>query len=135
MTLTLDVRRDVVETDANPVVALEDLVVDYVTRVRTTRAVDGVSLSIGTGEIVGLAGESGCGKSTLGNAVMQVLRPPARISGGRVLFEGKDVAGQSRRELRRYRWRNVSMVFQSAMNSLNPGMRVGDQYVDMMRAH
>ena len=135
MTLTLDVRRDVVETDATPVVALEDLVVDYVTRVRTTRAVDGVSLSIGTGEIVGLAGESGCGKSTLGNAVMQVLRPPARISGGRVLFEGKDVAGQSRRELRRYRWRNVSMVFQSAMNSLNPVMRVGDQFVDMMRAH
>jgi peptide/nickel transport system ATP-binding protein len=135
MTLTLDVTPDVAETDATPVVALEDLVVDYVSRARTTRAVDGVSLSIGAGEIVGLAGESGCGKSTLGNAVMQVLRPPARISSGRVLFDGDDVAGRSRSDLRRYRWRNVSMVFQSAMNSLNPVMRVGDQFVDMMRAH
>jgi len=134
MTLTLDVTPDVAETDATPVVALEDLVVDYVSRARTTRAVDGVSLSIGAGEIVGLAGESGCGKSTLGNAVMQVLRPPARISSGRVLFDGDDVAGRSRSDLRRYRWRNVSMVFQSAMNSLNPVMRVGDQFVDMMRA-
>jgi peptide/nickel transport system ATP-binding protein len=135
MTVTLDVTPDVAEADTTPVVALEDLVVDYVSRTRTTRAVDGVSLSIGAGEIVGLAGESGCGKSTLGNAVMQVLRPPARISSGRVLFDGDDVAGRSRSDLRRYRWRNVSMVFQSAMNSLNPVMRVGDQFVDMMRAH
>jgi peptide/nickel transport system ATP-binding protein len=135
MTLTLDVTPDAAEADATPVVALEDLVVDYVSRVRTTRAVDGVSLSIGAGEIVGLAGESGCGKSTLGNAVMQVLRPPARISSGRVLFDGEDVSRRSRGDLRRFRWRNVSMVFQSAMNSLNPVMRVGDQFVDMMRAH
>ena len=135
MTLTLDVTPDAVEADATPVVALENLVVDYVSRVRTTRAVDGVSLSIGAGEIVGLAGESGCGKSTLGNAVMQVLRPPARISSGRVLFDGEDVSRRSRGDLRRFRWRNVSMVFQSAMNSLNPVMRVGDQFVDMMRAH
>ena len=135
MTLTLDVTPDAAEADATPVVALENLVVDYVSRVRTTRAVDGVSLSIGAGEIVGLAGESGCGKSTLGNAVMQVLRPPARISSGRVLFDGEDVSRRSRGDLRRFRWRNVSMVFQSAMNSLNPVMRVGDQFVDMMRAH
>jgi peptide/nickel transport system ATP-binding protein len=135
MTLTLDVTPDAAEADATPVVALENLVVDYVSRIRTTRAVDGVSLSIGAGEIVGLAGESGCGKSTLGNAVMQVLRPPARISSGRVLFDGEDVSRRSRGDLRRFRWRNVSMVFQSAMNSLNPVMRVGDQFVDMMRAH
>src|SRR6185437_7899782 len=135
MTLALETSPDVSESSAVPVVALESLVVDYVTRARVTRAVDGVSLSIGAGEIVGLAGESGCGKSTLGNAVMQVLRPPARISSGRVLFDGDDVAGRSRSDLRRYRWRNVSMVFQSAMNSLNPVMRVGDQFVDMMRAH
>jgi peptide/nickel transport system ATP-binding protein len=135
MTLALQVTPDLPEASETPVVALENLVVDYVTRSRTTRAVDGVSLSIGAGEIVGLAGESGCGKSTLGNAVMQILRPPARITGGRVLFDGKDVAGRKREELRRYRWRNVSMVFQSAMNSLNPVMRVGDQFVDMMRAH
>jgi peptide/nickel transport system ATP-binding protein len=99
------------------------------------RAVDGVDLSIGTGEILGLAGESGCGKSTVANAVMQILRPPARIAAGSILFQGEDLAGKSREELRRFRWRNVSMVFQSAMNALNPVMRVGDQFVDMMRAH
>jgi peptide/nickel transport system ATP-binding protein len=135
MTLSLQTMPYTPEASATPVVALERLVVDYVTRRRTTRAVDGVSLSIGPGEIVGLAGESGCGKSTLGNAVMQVLRSPAQITGGRVLFGGEDVSGRSREELRRFRWRNVSMVFQSAMNALNPVMRVGDQFVDMMRAH
>ena len=98
-------------------------------------AVDGVALQIRAGEILGLAGESGCGKTTIANAVMQVLRPPARITGGAVLFRGDDLTSCSAEELRRFRWRNVSMVFQSAMNALNPVMRVGDQFVDMMRAH
>jgi peptide/nickel transport system ATP-binding protein len=98
-------------------------------------AVDNVDLTIGAGEIVGLAGESGCGKSTVANTVMQILRPPARIVGGSVLFRGEDLTARRREELRRYRWRNVSMVFQSAMNALNPVMRIGDQFVDMMRAH
>jgi peptide/nickel transport system ATP-binding protein len=135
MTLAISVTPDVPSERATPVVELENLVVDYVTRTRTTRAVDGVSLSIGAGEIVGLAGESGCGKSTLGNAVMQVLRPPAQVTSGRVLFDGQNVLGRGREELRRFRWRNVSMVFQSAMNALNPVMRTGDQFVDMIRAH
>jgi peptide/nickel transport system ATP-binding protein len=99
------------------------------------RAVDGVDLEIRRGEVVGLAGESGCGKSTVANALMQILRPPARITGGSIVFDGTDLVGLSREQLRRYRWRNVSMVFQSAMNALNPVMRVGDQFVDMMRAH
>ena len=98
-------------------------------------AVDGIDLTIGAGEILGLAGESGCGKTTVANSVLQVLRPPARITGGSILFRGDDLTRRSAEELRRYRWRNVSMVFQSAMNALNPVMRVGDQFVDMMRAH
>jgi len=122
-------------TAERPVLEVEQLVVEYATRSRTTRAVDGVSLSIGPGEILGLAGESGCGKSTLGNAIMQVLRPPARIASGRVLFRGQDLMALGDEQLRRHRWRNVSMVFQSAMNALNPVMRVGDQFADMMRAH
>jgi peptide/nickel transport system ATP-binding protein len=135
MTLAVHVTPDVPAASAPPVVELDGLVVDYVTRTRTIRAVDGVSLSIGPGEIVGLAGESGCGKSTLGNAVMHVLRPPAQVTGGRVLFDGENVVARNREELRKFRWRNVSMVFQSAMNALNPVMRTGDQFVDMMRAH
>jgi peptide/nickel transport system ATP-binding protein len=113
------------------IVELQDLVVEY----GQTRAVDHVSLAIHKGEIVGLAGESGCGKSTTGNAILQILQPPGRVTGGRILFRGDDVTGKSTRELRRYRWRNVSMVFQSAMNALNPVMSVGDQFVDMMKAH
>jgi peptide/nickel transport system ATP-binding protein len=66
---------------------------------------------------------------------MQILRPPARIVAGSVRFQGEDLVGKRAEELRRFRWRNVSMVFQSAMNALNPVMRVGDQFVDMMRAH
>ena len=94
MTLTLDVTPDAAEADATPVVALGTR-----RRLRVPGSHDACGrrcrLSIGAGEIVGLAGESGCGKSTLGNAVMQVLRPPARISGGRVLFHGEDVSARA----------------------------------------
>jgi peptide/nickel transport system ATP-binding protein len=116
-------------------IELERLVVDYVLPEGRVRAVDGIDLRIEPGEIVGLAGESGCGKSTTAQAVMQILRPPAQVTSGRILFRGQDLTGLKTEELRKFRWRNVSMVFQSAMSALNPVLRVGDQFVDMMKAH
>ncbi len=116
-------------------VELRGLTVDYGVGERHVRAVDGIDMTIRAGEVVGLAGESGCGKTTVANAVMQILRPPAYIAGGSILFQGEDLTRLKREQLRRFRWLNVSMVFQSAMNALNPVMRVGDQFVDMMRAH
>jgi peptide/nickel transport system ATP-binding protein len=114
---------------------LRQLVVDYGLAPHVARAVDGVDLTIHEGEVVGLAGESGCGKTTIANAVMQILRPPARITDGSIAFRGEEIVGRTSEELRLYRWRNVSMVLQSAMNALNPVMRVGDQFLDAMRAH
>jgi peptide/nickel transport system ATP-binding protein len=118
-------------TSAPALLELRGLTVEY----GRARAVDGVDLTVHEGEILGLAGESGCGKTTIANAVMRILRPPGRISGGSVLFRGEDLVGKSDEDMRQFRWRNVSMVFQSAMNALNPVMRVGDQFVDAMRAH
>jgi peptide/nickel transport system ATP-binding protein len=114
---------------------LRQLTVEYGVGKRRARAVDGVDLAIDVGEIVGLAGESGCGKTTIANAVMQILRPPARIVGGSIRFDGEELVGRAAEELRRFRWRNVSMVLQSAMNALNPVMRIGDQFIDAIRAH
>ena len=119
------------QTSAPALLELKGLAVDY----GRARAVDGVDLTIHEGEILGLAGESGCGKTTIASAVMQILRPPGRISGGSIVFRGEDLVGKSDEDMRRFRWRNVSMVFQSAMNALNPVMRVGDQFIDAMRAH
>ena len=122
-----------VEQRTSPPALLElrNLTVDY----GRARAVDGVDLEVCEGEILGLAGESGCGKTTVANAVMQILRPPGRVTDGSIAFRGENLIGKREEELRRFRWRNVSMVFQSAMNALNPVMRVGDQFVDAMRAH
>jgi peptide/nickel transport system ATP-binding protein len=122
-------------TPGQPLIEARGLSVEYGWGDQAVRAVDQVDLAITPGEILGLAGESGSGKSTVANALMQVLRNPAHIAGGEVLFQGDDITHKTKAQLRRYRWRNVSMVFQSAMNALNPVMRVGDQFIDMMQAH
>lgn len=114
---------------------IENLKVEYLAGRGSVRAVDGVSFTVGKGEVIGLAGESGCGKSTVAQAIMRILGPPAIITGGNVIFEGKDILAMSDREIRKFRWDSVSMVFQSAMNSLNPVATIGDQIIDGIQAH
>ncbi len=115
--------------------AIRDLQVDYMTPQGPVRAVNGVSFDIKPGEVFGLAGESGSGKSTIAHALMRILPPPAVISGGSVLFDGDDVLDMGLEELEQFRWRSVSMVFQSAMNALNPVLTVGDQIKDVLHTH
>jgi len=120
---------------AEPLLSVRDLCVDYVTDRGAVRALDRVSLDVRRGEIVGIAGESGCGKSTLAQALLRILPPPAVISGGEAWFEGRDLLTLSESELRALRWTRISMVFQSAMDSLNPVITVGEQITDTLRAH
>ena len=114
---------------------VRDLRVSYLTPRGPVRAVDGVSFSIAPGEVFGLAGESGSGKSTIAHAIMRVLRPPAIITGGQVLLKGNDVMQMGDDEIEAFRWRDVAMVFQSAMNSLNPVLKLSDQIADVLMTH
>jgi peptide/nickel transport system ATP-binding protein len=114
---------------------VDGLTVDYLTAAGTIRAVSEVSLEVAPGEFLGVVGESGCGKSTLLFAIAQLLSPPAAITAGSVRFKGTDMVTLSDRELRALRWRDFSVVMQSAMNALNPVLTIEAQFKDVMRAH
>jgi len=121
------------------VLRAEHLSVEYAGR-RPTRAVRDVSFELHRGEVLGIAGESGCGKSTLAYALARMLRPPARLTGGSIEFVDSggtavDVMALAGERLREFRWTRVSMVFQSAMNALNPVTTLGRQFDDIFRAH
>jgi oligopeptide/dipeptide ABC transporter ATP-binding protein len=105
------------------------------TRAGPVRAVDGISFALDAGDSLGIVGESGSGKTVTSLAIMRLLEPPAFIAGGRVLFHGRDIVALSEREIRRIRGRQVCMVFQDPMTSLNPVYRVGDQVVEALLAH
>jgi oligopeptide/dipeptide ABC transporter ATP-binding protein len=124
-----------------PVLDLEDFSVVYRTPGGDVRAVTGVNLQLNAGEVVGLVGESGSGKSTLAYGACRLLRAPALITGGGVRYQGRraaepmDILRLGPAELRRLRWREIAIVFQSAMNALNPVLNVRDQMLDVIRAH
>jgi peptide/nickel transport system ATP-binding protein len=114
---------------------INNLCVDYVSPNGVARAVNNVSLTINEGETLGIAGESGCGKSTLAFAISRLHKAPALISEGEILYKGEDVLKMNDRKLRQFRWNDVSVVFQSAMNSLNPVITIGEQLTDVILAH
>jgi peptide/nickel transport system ATP-binding protein len=118
-----------------PLLQVRNLTVEYDTEAGPVRAVEAFDLDVARGEFVGVVGESGCGKSTMLFGIAQLLSPPARISGGSVLFKGTDLVTMSARELNATRWRDISVVMQSAMNALNPVKQLAAQYADVMRAH
>ena len=118
-----------------PVLEVSGLSVEYVLDRGSVRAVDDVSFTVGRGEFLGIVGESGCGKSTLLFAVAQLLAPPARVDGGSVRFKGTSLVGLTDKQLAATRWRDLSVVMQSAMNALNPVMSIGAQFKDVMQAH
>ncbi|HDY7718086.1 TPA: ABC transporter ATP-binding protein [Vibrio vulnificus] len=119
----------------DPVLQVRNLCVDYITDNGDFNAVKSVSFDIGRGEIFGLAGESGCGKSTIAFAINRLHKPPAFISGGEILFEGRNLLALSNQALSVLRWSEIAMVFQSAMNSLNPVLTIEEQFADVLRHH
>ncbi len=121
--------------EAPEILEVSGLSVDYVLPAGDVRAVDDVSFAVDRGEFLGIVGESGCGKSTLLFAVAQLLAPPARVTAGTVSFEGTNLVGLTDKQLSAIRWRDMSVVMQSAMNALNPVKSIGAQFKDALQAH
>ena len=120
---------------SEPLLEVAGLSVEFATGRGAVRAVDNVDLQMSPGEFVAIVGESGCGKSTLLFAIAQLLNPPASVTAGSVRFRGTDLVTLSPRELNAMRWRDISVVMQSAMNALNPVIQIRAQFEDAMRAH
>lgn len=118
-----------------PLLTVEDLVLDFRTRSGTVHVLDGISLALQRGEILGIVGESGSGKSVLAYAMMGLLDPAARIPRGGIRFAGRDMLTESERALAETRGREIAMIFQSPRTALNPIRRVGHQVQDVLLRH
>ncbi|HKG27116.1 MAG TPA: ABC transporter ATP-binding protein [Thermomicrobiales bacterium] len=133
MSVTPTVSNTSVEANGNaPLLDVEDLEVHYNTRRGVMKAVDGISFAVRPGRHLGLIGESGCGKTTTGRALLRVLPRNGRIAGGEIRFKGRDLARIKEEEMRRLRWREISMVPQASMDSLDPVYRVGTQLREVL---
>ena len=107
----------------------------FLTRKGEVKAVDGVSFNVAEGEAFGLAGESGCGKTTTALSIMRLVPPPGKIVDGKIIFDGKDLVQIPENEMRNIRWKKISIIFQGAMNALNPMLTVGNQIAEAILAH
>lgn len=120
---------------AETLLRVENLTMHYTTRAGEVSAVDDVSFTLEKGASMGLVGESGCGKTSIAATILKLLPENAEIKGGHVYLNGSDLAAMTENEIRHIRWRRISMVFQAAMNSLNPVYKVGDQITEALETH
>lgn len=121
--------------DTAPILQVDDLHVVFETQAGIGAAVDGVTFSLKPGERMGLVGESGCGKTTMASALMSMVRSPGYIDGGSIVLDGEDLLALRDQEMRRRRLKEIALMPQAAMNSLNPVMRIRDQLTDAIMAH
>ena len=119
-----------------PLLMVEDLVVDFDTRAGPARVLDHVGLDVASGEVVGIVGESGCGKSMTALAIMGLVPTPVgRITSGSIRIDGRELVGMDQEELRAIRGKDIGMIFQEPMTSLNPVFTVGEQIAEAVRLH
>jgi oligopeptide/dipeptide ABC transporter ATP-binding protein len=109
--------------------------IDYPISIGTVHAVSDVSIAMRKGEVLGIVGESGCGKSTLGLSILSLMKPPGRIVAGEIVYKGKDIIRMGERELLDMRGREIAMIFQNPLTSLNPLMSVKDHFIEAIRVH
>ena len=124
------------QTEKPVVLELKNLQTHFFTDMGVARSVDGVSYKVHEGQTLGVVGESGCGKSVTALSIMGLIpKPPGKIVGGEILFEGRDLTKLTEAELRKIRGKEIAMIFQEPMTSLNPVYTVGDQIMEMMLNH
>src|SRR5579864_2688168 len=120
----------------DPILKLDAVTTNYLTLRGWVHAAENVNFEIERGEAMGLVGESGCGKTTIALSILKILPPGAKIRRGKILFDGKDLVPLSDDAMRKeIRWKGISIVFQGAMNAMNPVFKVGDQVVEAIRLH
>lgn len=122
-------------TEDQSILRVKNLQVYYHTGRGPVRAVDGIDFTIYKGERFGIVGESGCGKSTTAMALLRLVNPPGGIEGGQILLDGTDILSLDDEAMRMMRWSRISLIPQGAMNSLNPVMKIGSQFVDTITTH
>jgi len=117
------------------VLEVQNLTTPYSTLRGWVRAAENVSFRVEKGQALGVAGESGCGKTTVALSILRILPQGGRIRKGKIIFEGTDIVPLSEDSMRKIRWKGIAIVFQGAMNALNPVFKVGDQIIEAIRVH
>ena len=118
-----------------PILETQNLTTNYRTMRGWVRAAEGVNFHVDKGEALGLAGESGCGKTTVAMSILKILPQGGMIRGGKIIFDGTDLVPLPENQMRKIRWKGIAIVFQGAMNAMNPVIKVGEQIVEAIRTH